>query len=94
MKTIQEINKQSKLRAIGAIIFSVIIVVLVYLGVTMRLFDSSELTGNEGIATYRMFTIDSNVLVALCAILCIPYQIEGIINKIFICLDGLSMYFM
>lgn len=83
MKTIQTINHQSKARAIGAIIFSILIIVLVYFGVTIRLFDASELTGNEGVATYRMFTIDSNVLVSACALLCIPCQIEGILNNNF-----------
>ena len=83
MKSIQEINLKNKIRAICAIVFSVLLVALIYVGVTMRLFDRSELTGNEGLATYRMFTVDSNVLIATCALLCIPYQVDGIINNNF-----------
>lgn len=48
-------------------------------GVSIGYFSGS-LSGIEGIEKLRMFTFQSNLLAGLCALLCVPYQVDGIRN--------------
>ena len=65
-------------RATMALVSSIVMAILVFIGLMMRLFDNEAVSGYNGTEAYRLFTIDSNCLVGICALLAIPYQVDGI----------------
>jgi len=74
----EKIIRFNKTRALLSILFDSALAVIVFTGILIRLFHTpNEGLGVEGPAIFRMFTIESNLLVGLCAVLCLPYQIDG-----------------
>lgn len=70
------INQQ---RCVVAIIFCSLMVALVFIGVVRNIFMQPDAFVKEvGSKTFRMFTVQSNMLVASMAMLCIPFEIDGI----------------
>jgi len=65
-------------RAIKSLVGSLIVVIITIVGLSVRLSENPIQTGYTGAHAFRMFTIDSNLLVFFCALLSIPYQIDGI----------------
>lgn len=68
----------NKVRCVLAIVVCSLICVLVYLGVTDQVLrDPDPLIKEVGWKTYHMFTILSNMLMALAAAMCIPFAVDG-----------------
>lgn len=62
-----------------AIIVCILICFLVFLGVCMQLIENPEAESKEvGWKTYHLFTILSNMLMAVAAAMCIPYAVDGL----------------
>lgn len=70
------INQQ---RCVVAIVFCSLMVALVFTGVVRNIFMEPDAFVKEvGAKTFRMFTVQSNMLVASMAMLCIPFEIDGL----------------
>ena len=66
------------------IVSSVVVVVCVFIGITMNLTTLyDENFDHMGIRTFCMFTVNSNILVAMGMALVIPYTIDGLRKKYF-----------
>lgn len=74
--------KVNKIRCIVALIFSIIIVITVTMGVVKNLLATpNDLVKEVGYKTFRMFTVLSNILIAACAFLAIPFEIDGLRHR-------------
>lgn len=70
------INQQ---RCVVAIVFCSLMVALVFTRVVRNIFMEPDAFVKEvGAKTFRMFTVQSNMLVASMAMLCIPFEIDGL----------------
>ena len=73
--------KINRIRCILAIIACSLLCVLVFLGVCIQLLDDPNPEIQEvGWKAYHLFTILSNMLMAVAAAMCIPYTVDGIRN--------------
>lgn len=73
--------KINRIRCILAIIACSLLCVLVFLGVCIQLLDDPNPEIQEvGWKTYHLFTILSNMLMAVAAAMCIPYTVDGMRN--------------
>lgn len=73
--------KINRIRCILAIIVCSLLCVLVFLGVCIQLLDDPNPEIQEvGWKTYHLFTILSNMLMAVAAAMCIPYTVDGLRN--------------
>ncbi len=71
-----------KKRCILALIACVLMIASTFIGVVMMLVTPpTDQNPNNGIRAFRFFTILSNMFVAVCAALCIPYEIDGLRYK-------------
>lgn len=71
----------NKLRCILSIVFCSLICVFVFLGVCEQLVVAPKDTFPEvGWKAYHLFTILSNLLMAVSAAMCIPYAVDGLRN--------------
>lgn len=65
-----------------AIFFCLAMFVLVFFGVILHIFmEPDEFLLEVGAQSFRMFTVQSNMLVAFAAVLCIPFEIDGLRNR-------------
>lgn len=77
-RNIIELNRR---RCVNALILCTIVIVGVFIGVVTKLVaESTVLDPDEGIRSFRYFTVLSNVLMAFTATLCIPFEIDGLRN--------------
>ena len=95
----------NRARCIIALIFSIIMASTVFIGVVKNIMSTpDEYVKEVGYKTFRMFTVLSNMLVATCAVLAIPFEIDGlrhrnyhlprwIIELIFVGATGVSLTF-
>lgn len=82
MVFIKNAEKRHALKSWLSIIFSVFIIVGVFISVVHNLLaEPNELIQEVGTKTFRMFTVLSNMLVAIVSSLCIPFAIDGIRNR-------------
>ena len=71
--------KSNRMQCLLALISASIVAVCVCAGIVMNLVTLyDENFDHMGIRTFCMFTVDSNILVALSMMLCIPYTIDGL----------------
>ena len=74
--------RKNRVQCICTLISCIIVVVCVCIGVTMNLTTLyDEDFDNMGIRTFCMFTVNSNILAAICSAIVIPYAIDGIRKK-------------
>lgn len=82
MKEKEKALRINQIRCVIAIIFCVFMVALVFTGVIRNIFAEPDAFVKEvGAKTFRMFTVLSNMLVASMAMLCIPFEIDGLRNN-------------
>ena len=75
----EDIIRQNRQRCILALILCCILIAGVFTGVVTKLVAGSTLSNpDEGLRSFRYFTVLSNMLAAFCAALCIPYEIDGL----------------
>lgn len=96
----------NRARCIVALAFSILMVLAVSIGVVRNLMAvPDEYVQEVGYKTFRMFTVLSNILVASCAFLAIPFEIDGlrhrnyhlprwIIELIFVGVTGVALTFV
>lgn len=64
------------------LIFSTLIVIFVFMCIVINLLKApTELVQEVGLKTFRMFTVLSNMLVAIASAMTIPFAVDGIIKK-------------
>lgn len=81
MKDKERALKINQQRCVVAIVFCSIMVALVFTGVVRNIFMEPDAFVKEvGAKTFRMFTVLSNMLVASTAMLCIPFEVDGLRN--------------
>ena len=81
MKKISNIIVLNRMRCIRAMILCAIVIVGVFTGVVTKLVaESTSLDPDEGIRSFRYFTVLSNMFMAFAATLCIPFEIDGLRN--------------
>ena len=69
----------NKMRCIVGLIICLIVIVLTVVSFTLNIINFYQEDSPEaGIGTLRMYTTLSNILAALAASICIPFQIEGL----------------
>ena len=78
-KTIVNARKINKMRFISGIVICSLVIVVTFVALTLNLIDyySSD-SPESGVGTYRMFTTVSNVIAAFAALMCLPFQIDGL----------------
>lgn len=71
--------RNNQIQCLCALISASIVAVCVCVGVTMNLVTLyDENFDHMGIRTFCMFTVDSNILMGVSMLLCIPYTIDGL----------------
>ena len=79
LKDARKINRN---RCVLAIISCSVICICVFLGVvTLMLSDPDALVEEVGAKAFRMFTVLSNMLMAIAASMCIPFAVEGLRHR-------------
>ena len=81
MEEIKIVNarKINKMRFISGIVICSTVIALTFVAVALNLIDYFQVeTPESGIGTLRMFTTISNILAAVAAALCLPFQIDGL----------------
>ena len=81
METKQIVNarKINKFRFIFGIVICSLVIVVTFVALTLNLVDFYNKEDAEpGISTLRMFTTLSNILAAFAALMCLPFQIDGL----------------
>ena len=74
--------RKNRIQCICALVSCAVVFICVWIGVTMNLTTLyDEDFDNMGIRTFRMFTVNSNILAALSSFVVIPYAIDGIRKK-------------
>ena len=78
-KTIINARKINKMRFVSEIVICSLVIVVTFVALTLNLIDyySSD-SPESGVGTYRMFTTVSNVIAAFAALMCLPFQIDGL----------------
>ena len=72
----------NRLRCLLAIISCTLLCVIVFLGVCEQLvFNPESDFPEQGWKSYHLFTILSNMLMAVSAAMCIPYAVDGMRNQ-------------
>ena len=79
MKTKPIVNARriNKMRFISGIVLSSLVIIVTFVALTLNLGDYYD-DGGSGFNTLRMFTTLSNILAALAASMCLPFQIDGL----------------
>lgn len=81
---IKNAERRHVLKSWISIIFSLAISICVSIAVTANLLsEPNALVQEVGLKTFRMFTVLSNILMALSAALCVPFAVDGIRNRNF-----------
>ena len=82
LKFLKDIDKKHALKSWISLIISVLVFSLVAISVIDNLLsEPNELVQEVGIKTFRMFTVLSNILIALTAALSVPFAVDGIRNR-------------
>ena len=69
----------NKMRCIVGLIICSIVVMLTIIALVLNIINFfNESTPEAGLGTLRMFTTISNIIAALAAAICIPFQIDGL----------------
>lgn len=72
-------RKINQMRCIVGLVICSIVIILTIVSLTLNIINFYQDTSPEsGIGTLRMYTTLSNILAALAASICIPFQIEGL----------------
>lgn len=72
-------ERDNRRRCIAALALCVFIILTVFIGVVFRLTANiSDEIPDAGLASFRYFTILSGMFLAVCAGLCLPYQVDGL----------------
>lgn len=78
-KTIYNARKINKMRCIAGLVMCSAVIILTAVALVFNITDFyNESTPEAGIGTLRMYTTLSNILAAVAASLCIPFQIDGL----------------
>ena len=78
-KEIVNVRKINKMRWITGLVMSSVVIVLTIVSVTLNISDFyNDKTPEAGIGTLRMFTTISNIIAAVAAFMCLPFQIDGL----------------
>lgn len=78
-KTIYNARKINKTRCIAGLVMCSTVIILTAVALVFNITDFyNESTPEAGIGTLRMYTTLSNILAAVAASLCIPFQIDGL----------------
>lgn len=84
MKKEKDIIVINRLRCINALILCTIVIVSVFIGVVSKLVaQPTAISPDEGLRTFRYFTVLSSIQMASMATLCIPFEIDGLRNHNF-----------
>lgn len=76
---IKSLEKRSHTKAVLSLLICTAIIIGVFLGIVSNLLDEpNELVQEVGAKTFRMFTVLSNMLMAVAAALSIPFAVDGI----------------
>ena len=76
---IVNIRKINKMRWLAGIIMSIVAIVVTLVSVTLNILDFyNEGTKEAGLNTLKMFTTLSNIMAAIAAFMCLPFQINGL----------------
>ena len=98
--------KKTKMQCMVAMISAAVVAVCVCVGVTMNLVTIyDENFDHMGIRTFCMFTVDSNILMAIGMLLCLSYTIDGlrtgnyhlpnwIVDFLFVGVTGVALTFL
>ena len=79
MTRVKDIKKFGRMRCIIGLVGCLLVLIVVQIAYSINLSNAIGRTfENVGLKTLRMFTTLSNLLVTSAAVLCIPYQIEGL----------------
>jgi len=96
----------NRIRCILAIIVCAVLCVLVFLAVTDQLLrEPDALVAEVGWKSYHMFTVLSNILMAVAAAMCIPFAVDGMryrnyhlprwyVNLMFMGTSGVALTFL
>ena len=77
--TIVNARRINKMRCIIGLIICSIVIVLTAVSLTLNIVNFfNESTPEAGLGTLRMYTTFSNIISALAAAICVPFQIEGL----------------
>ena len=78
-KVIVNARKINKMRFISGIVICSLVIVVTFVALTFNLVDFYDKENPEpGIGTLRMFTTISNIIAAIAASMCLPFQIDGL----------------
>lgn len=78
-KRIVNARKINKFRFIFGIVICSLVVVVTFIALTLNLVDYYDKQNPEpGLNTLRMFTTLSNIIAAFAALMCLPFQIDGL----------------
>ena len=81
---IKNAERRHVLKSWLSIVFSITINVCVAIAVVANLLsEPNALVQEVGLKTFRMFTVLSNILMAIAAALCVPFAVDGIRNRNF-----------
>ena len=75
---IVNVRKINKMRWIAGLIMSVLVIAVTIVSVTLNIINFYDEGSSEaGIGTLKMFTTLSNIVAAISAFMCCPFQIDG-----------------
>ena len=77
-KPIVNARRINKMRFIVGIVLCSLVIVMTFVALTLNLVDYKKQTPESGIGTLRMFTTVSNIIAAFAALMCLPFQIDGL----------------
>lgn len=90
-----ELVRKNRVQCICALVSCAIVVICVCIGVVMNLTTLyDEDFDNMGIQTFRMFTVNSNILAAISSFTVIPYAIDGLRKKEYVLPDWVVVFMM
>ena len=76
---IVNVRKINKMRWITGLVMSSIVIIITAVTLILNITDFyNEGTPESGTGTLRMFTTISNLIAAVAAFMCLPFQIEGL----------------
>ncbi len=77
-KPIVNARRINKMRFIVGIVLCSLVIVMTFVALTLNLVDYKKQTPESGIGTLRMFTTVSNIIAGFAALMCLPFQIDGL----------------
>jgi len=78
-KPIVKARRINKMRFISGIAISSLVIVMTFVALSLSLTDFFQSESSEaGIGAFKMFTTISNIIAAIAAAMCLPFQIDGL----------------